>query len=90
MNERHFLCTILCAIWCIGVRADRARQYGCALALKITALPIFIAKRTHCKTATMALQAIAHKVMGPLSAFYKRQVAYELSRYGALLRSMQK
>ena len=72
----------MCAISCRDVRSDRVYQDCNALLLSL--------KHTHYETAKMALEAIAHKVMGTLSTFYKRQVAYELTKYGELLRSMQK
>jgi hypothetical protein len=97
-------CVITCVLFVVLVVATRclafarfhAQTYGRTEQAKtarlrhIAAALLLSLKRTHYETAKMALEAIAHKVMGTLSTFYKRQVAYELTKYGELLRSMQK
>lgn len=96
-------CVITCVLFVVLVVATRCLAFARFLAqtygrteqaktarLRHIAALLLSLKRTHYETAKMALEAIAHKVMGTLSTFYKRQVAYELTKYGELLRSMQK
>ena len=69
---------------------------GNTIACETCDVPVFVFVRylslinatrfiTKTATGTMALQALYHKVMGPLSTFYKRQVAHELAKTGKLL-----